>query len=272
MTAQDWLQSATAQLQQSGSTSARLDAELLLAYYAQKPREYLLAHSEIVVTKQKELDVGLARRLKHEPLAYILGHKEFYTREFVVTPDVLVPRPETETMIKLLKQLYAEAHYSSDSHPTIIDVGTGSGCLAVTSKLELPSCKVIATDCSDSALEVARQNALALHADVSFLQGNLLEALPETQSSFIILANLPYVPDDYAINNEAQNEPGKALFGGPDGLGLYRVLFGQAKELANKPAFIFTETLDFQHASLAIIAKENGFTLKVAESLIQVFS
>lgn len=273
MTAQEWLQSATTQLQRSSYTSARLDAELLLAHYSQKPREYLLAHSEMVVSKQKELDAGLTRRLKHEPLAYIVGRKEFYGREFVVTPDVLVPRPETETMIELLKQSLADRRWKIEDDMTIIDIGTGSGCLAISAKLELPDATVIGVDISKKALGVARLNDKNLHAEVKFLHGSLLEPCALSPIPYsIILANLPYVPDDYAINSDAQNEPGQALFGGADGLDMYREFFVQAKQLAAKPTFIFTEALDFQHKKLSTIAKKNGFTLTLTEGLVQVFS
>jgi release factor glutamine methyltransferase len=250
------------------SETARLDAEVLLSYVLKKDRSWILAHPECELSKEqeKELDSLIKRRSKHEPIAYILGKCEFYEREFYVDKNVLVPRPESETIIDLLKELNIE------NNSIITDVGTGSGSLAITAKLELPKAKVYAIDIDERALGVAQINAKKLGANVEFAQGDILSPLKSKISnlkSICILANLPYVPDSYQINEPAKHEPKLALFGGDDGLDLYRRLFVQLKGI--KLVKVLTESLVFQHEELAKIAKYAGFKLTNEQDLIQVF-
>jgi len=188
-------------------------------------------------------------------------------------------------MIDLLKNLQQHKNYVAEtrSRPqekdgvVIVDVGTGSGCLAITAKLEFTAATVYGTDISDSALTVAQKNAKNLNADVTFLKGNLLEPyyiLPPEPSTLVLLCNLPYVPNNYEINQAAGYEPSIALFGGQDGLDLYRELFDQISKLqdpSSKIAFILTESLPFQHAELAKIAAQQGYKLETSEDFIQVF-
>ncbi len=283
MTTQEWLKNATQSLLKAGIPSARLDAELLLAHALGKPREYLFAHPEAILksplrkgTAFTVLNGWLERRMTREPVAYIVGEKEFYGRMFRVDKNVLVPRPETEEMIYLLKQIVEyEIGNKKYGELQIIDIGTGSGCLAIITKLELPETTVIAVDTSKDALEVAQENARKHKANVTFLHGSLLE--PLLHSSFfilhsILLANLPYVPLDYPINEDARHEPDEALLGGVDGLDLYRELFAQASHLPQKPTLVFTEALPTQHAALTGIAEIHGYRLDRASGFIQVFT
>ena len=155
MTIGDWLRHATAMLAKAGIVSARLDALLLLGSELNQQKAWLLAHDDEPLTsaQQNDLDTQLTRRTTREPLAYILGIKEFYGHEFIVTPQVLIPRPETEAIIDLLSTLpLAE-------HATVADIGTGSGALAITLKLEHPALDVIATDINAQTLNVAKRNA-----------------------------------------------------------------------------------------------------------------
>jgi release factor glutamine methyltransferase len=156
----------------------------------------------------------LARRETGEPLAYILGRREFYGREFAVTRDVLIPRPETEAIVE------AGLRADSMNHgPRVIEVGTGSGAVAVTLALERPHARVVATDVSAAALAVARRNARNLSAGVEFVQADLLRGL---RGPFdVVVANLPYVPDGERdqLQREIRDwEPDVALFAGTDGL------------------------------------------------------
>lgn len=266
-TINNWLQAATEQLQQAGIGTARLDALVLLEDCLGANRARLLAHPEAAITKGQllRLNQQLARRELHEPLAYIRGKTEFYGRDFVVSPAVLEPRPESETMIEQLLTL-PRSHLTS-----VVDVGTGSGALAVTAALELGTVDVMATDIDPDCLEVARQNCKKHAAAVDFRQTNLIDGL-QSPSGTVLLANLPYVPDSYQINQAALQEPHLAIFGGSDGLDLFRELFTQTKAQNTQPTWIITESLPFQHQSLAQIAAEHGYQQIAEEDFIQTFS
>lgn len=279
-TTNHWLKQATDQLKAAGVSSARLDTLVLLEDATGKDRSWLLAHPEqnIVSCLRKgrtlaQLQKQVQRRTQHEPLAYIRGKSEFYGRDFQVTPDTLEPRPETETIIDLLKQIVSKEKRATSKELTIADIGTGSGCLAITAKLECSAARVYATDISEECLEVASKNAKHLGASVEFLRGNLLEPVTAHCSLLTaLLCNLPYVPDGHTINQAAMFEPKMAIFGGPDGLDLYRELFTQLKQLASVPAYILTESLPFQHTELAQIAESAGYKLKTSQDFIQLFS
>ncbi len=266
MTVEQWLAEATAQLTSGGVGTARLDALVLLEDALHTDRAQLLAHPETTLTneQQKLLAEQLARRAEHEPLAYIRGKTEFYGRDFFVTPAVLEPRPESETMIDLLKKLPAKAR------KTVVDVGTGSGALAITAATELGTVQVIATDIDPACLAVARQNCKLHAATVDLKETNLIAGLQVPKNS-VILANLPYVPNDYQVNQAATIEPRLAIFGGQDGLDLYRTLFAQLEQQEYRAGHVLTESLPFQHAALADIAQQHGYSVLRAEDFIQVF-
>lgn len=234
-----------------------------------KDRAYLLAHPEMALpaTALKKLNSQVDRRTRHEPLAHIRGKTEFYGREFLINKHVLEPRPESEAMIELLKKLTSTPRH-------IADVGTGSGCLAITAKLEIPEADVVAIDIDEKCLDVARKNALKHDTNIKFLQGDLLGPLLSTVYSLppTLLCNLPYVPDSFTINQAAMNEPRHAIFGGPDGLDLYRRLFAQTAKLSQKPKYILTESLPLQHKELSKIAESANYKLQKTEDFIQFFN
>ncbi len=270
-TISSWLQKATKSLKTVGISTARLDALILLEDSLDKDRSYLLAHPEITVQGPTlyKLNQQIRQRAKHQPLAYIRGKTEFYGREFVLNKHVLEPRPESETMIDQMKALHKEGPC------TVIDVGTGSGAIAITAKLELPDANIHAIDIDPKCLIVARKNAKRYGSKIHFHKGDLLEPLLTTTPLYsgsqytIILANLPYVPDHYQINDAAMMEPRIAIFGGKDGLDLYRKLF---KQLDKFPAqYVLTESLPFQHSDLQKIAKSHGYTQIESQDFIQVF-
>jgi release factor glutamine methyltransferase len=265
----DFITDTTKQLTDAGIGTARLDCLVLLEDAVGKDRSWLLAHPEFVIsdTVLRQLEGWVAQRAKHMPLAYVRGKTEFYGREFIVGPDVLEPRPESETMIELLKKL------ASEQDCTIVDVGTGSGALAITAKLELPATEVIGIDIDPNCLKIARQNAAKHATDVTFYQGDLLEPLYTlAPKPYTLLCNLPYVPDDHQINQAAMNEPRLAIFGGADGLDLYRRLFTDFHGLSRFPVLVFTESLPFQHTELAAIAQAAGYRQAGEDDFIQVFS
>lgn len=266
-------------LTNSGITTARIDSLVLLEDITQKDRSWLLAHSDHNLTRSKvsKLKSYIERRAKHEPLAYIRGKSEFYGREFEVTPDTLQPRPESETIIvQLLEVLGSRSNVLENC--TVIDVGTGSGCLAITTKLEIPNLNVIATDISASALKIARRNSKKFGVDLTICQGNLLEPITLRQlKNSILLCNLPYVPDSHTINQAAMHEPNLAIFGGADGLDLYRQLFDQITDRSTIGQFkivphVITECLPPQHNTLEIIASKAGYHLAATDDFIQVFT
>lgn len=271
MKIKDWLSQATHKLSEAGIASARLDALILLEDALGKDRAWLLANPDYVLLLGaiKELDKKIGRRYSFEPLSYVRGKSEFYGREFKVTPATLQPRSETETMVEMFLKNYSDVQ-------AIIDIGTGSGAISITAKLEQPTLKVLATEINKDALDIAKQNARKLGATVIFFQGNLLEPLsalrPLPFNVFAILANLPYVPDDFTINESAMQEPKIAIFGGKDGLDLYRQLFDQISHLDAKPKLVFTESLPFQHDDLEKIALNASYGLIETSDLIQLFA
>lgn len=270
MRVKEWLPGVKIQLDKVGIATARLDCLVLLEDATGKDRTYLLAHleTELKPAQVSLLDSQIKRRTRHEPLAYIRGKTEFYGREFIVDKRVLEPRPESETMIDMLKTLQLPPT------PHIIDAGTGSGALGITAALEIPGSTVELIDIDTGCLLVARQN-LELHkVTAQLIASDLLENM--NQAPDVILANLPYVPDSHTINEAAMQEPELAIFGGPDGLDVYRRFYYQiAKYLqfdSRKPLLVLTEALPFQHKTLETIASKHGFKFLASDDFIQLFS
>lgn len=267
---ENWHKSAISKLDAVGVGSSSLDALILLEDELALSRAHLFAHPEIELTASqiKNLNAKLARRMRHEPMAYIRGFSEFYGRKFTVNKDVLEPRPESETMIEILLNLKLPAKL------VFVDIGTGSGAIAITAKLEVKKAQVYATEIDRSALAAAKQNAKKLKADVKFLQGDLLlplKARSWQEETAVILANLPYVPDGWTINKAAAMEPKIAIFGGPDGMDLYRRMFEQISNFDWKPKFVLTESLPPQHKKLSGIALKARYRQTAVQDFIQVF-
>ncbi len=265
MTLQVWLAQATKTLEKAGVGSAHLDALILLEDELGKDRGWLLAHPETEISKSalKRLGAKLKKRESHLPLAYIRGFTEFYGRKFLVNRHVLEPRPESETMIELLLKL------PIPDEANIADVGTGSGALGITAKLELPDAQVDLYDIDAGALAVAKHNQALHELHLHTRKSDLLNR--HLRSYDVILANLPYVPDHYKINQAAAMEPRIAIFGGKDGLDVYSRFFVQLQRFTWKPKFILTESLPPQHQELANFAAEWEFNLYKSENFIQVF-
>ncbi len=261
-----WLEHASKLLAAAGVLSARLDSELLLAFHLKKPREYLLAHPETVLRKGPsfaQLGKLLERRLKREPIAYITGKKEFYGRKFTVTPDVLIPRPESEAIIEIVKEL------SLEKDDVLIDIGTGSGALALSIKCELPYLTVIASDISHAALHIAQTNARLLQADVTFMASDLLSSLSLTTR--VIVANLPYVDKTWNVSPETAYEPQGALFAENNGLKLIKKLITQTSTSLHHQGFLVLEADNRQHAAIIAFAEHNSLEFVTKKDLILVF-
>jgi methylase of polypeptide subunit release factors len=279
MTVGAWLREAQKRLTDAEIATARLDCLVLLEDELGHDRGWLLSHSEeeIQGSKVKKLNTKIVQRTQHTPLAYLRGHAEFYGRTFTVNEHTLVPRPETETMITLLKRIRNQEadiaawqverrgrtpikkHYkfekqeppselvkTNDGYKVVwtrprrtpltqppapihgnnlrhhdealylVDVGTGSGAIAITAQLEIPEATVCAIDIDERCLAIAAKNAHKLGANIDCYHGNLLQPLPvpPVDKIVILLCNLPYVPDDFHINTAATHEPQHAIFGG----------------------------------------------------------
>lgn len=212
----------------SGVTStALLDCELLLGFILGEKKEYLLAHGEEEISPEDEKLFWsyVARAKSGEPIAYIIGEKEFFGLDFFVDSRVLIPRPETEFLVEKVLEFVPVRK--------IIDVGTGSGCIGVAIARNLPESEVQMVDISEEALEVARLNVARHEVEdrIQLYQSDLLEAADDYYD--VIVANLPYIGElkhRFVAENTEKFEPSVALFGGEDGLGLYKKMFQQIRD------------------------------------------
>jgi release factor glutamine methyltransferase len=271
MTNNQWLKQATNNLKKADIGSARLDALILLEDEIDQDRAWILAHPQVQIKQEqlRKLNKKVVRRKTHEPLAYIRGFSQFYGRKFRVNKRVLEPRPESETMIDLLKEVVESGEWRAKNKISIADVGTGSGALGITSALELHDHNVDLYDIDASCLAVARHNCALHELHLHCYKRDLLNR--PVRNYEVILANLPYVPNRWKINQAAAMEPRIAIFGGKDGLDLYRRLFEQLKKLPWQPKYILTESLPPQHQQLAKIAKDGDYKLAKTEDFIQLF-
>jgi release factor glutamine methyltransferase len=257
-----WLNAAAKRLSEAGIPSARLDAEVILAHTIRKSRTYLHAHDDELLTDRfvEIADARIELRLDRTPVAYIIGHKEFYGRLFKVTPATLIPRPESEDLIDMLKEIYPTQTELLPSTPLrLVDVGTGSGCLGITAKLELPALDVTLLDISRHALNVAKTNALRLDADVTLEHSNLLGNYPF--APVYIIANLPYVDPSWERSPETEHEPQLALFADDGGLRLINELIDQSARALAQKGYILLEADPRQHTAIISAAKNRGFHL-----------
>ncbi|MEI7918050.1 MAG: peptide chain release factor N(5)-glutamine methyltransferase [Candidatus Saccharibacteria bacterium] len=267
----DWISTATTQLSVAEIISARLDAEVLLACAINKDRTYLHAHPEQILDDQqtKDADGYLVKRLNRIPSAYITGYKEFYGRNFTVTPATLIPRPESEDIITILKSIVLPYSNSHIPIANLIDIGTGSGCLGITAKLEFPNLDITLTDISAEALEIASLNAKKLSANVSFLQNDLLKKYKGRPD--IIIANLPYVDRSWKRSPETNYEPTLALFADDGGKALINKLIIQASKIMSPGSYLIIEADPEQHQDLINYARQHSFTIDQQANYILVF-
>ncbi len=242
-TASQWLRDAARRLKAAGIETARLDAELLLMHAWGCSRVQLIQRSQDALPDAVATEAGrlLARRLQREPLAYITGEREFWSRSFRVGPDALIPRPETEHLIEAVLERFPDR----DRPWRFCDIGTGSGCIAVTLACEYPQANVVATDISAPALALARQNAerhQVLHR-IDFLEGDLLQPLGKRRFDAIV-SNPPYVAlqEMDALDAELAFEPRQALTDEADGLRLLKALVSDAPDHLKSGGWLIVET------------------------------
>ncbi len=209
------------------SDSPRLDAEVLLAHCLNKPRSFLKAWPEATLASavHARFQQLIAQRRQHQPVAYLTGTKEFWSREFKVTADTLIPRPDTELLIEHSLQLLA-----GKPTPILLDLGTGSGILAITLGLERPDAQLVATDVQAAALQLAQQNAAQHQAgNIRFVLSDWFQQLDD-QTFDLIVSNPPYIADDdpHLKRGDVQYEPRTALVAAQDGLADIRKIVAQA--------------------------------------------
>lgn len=245
MTLGEWLPHARARLTAAGSSSPSLEAQLLAGHALLKDRAWILAHPEVEIP-DLALEVLLQRMEAHEPLAYITGHREFYGLDFEVSPAVLIPRQETEVLVDA-------ALARAKQGASVVDIGTGSGCIAIALKHTRPDLQVTAVDISPAALDVARQNAERLGAEVTFIESDGLANLEFEPD--VIVTNPPYIGSGESTGpGVAEFEPHLALYSGETGLEFYARL---AETIGNVD--LLMEVGDSQAETVAQLFERAGF-------------
>lgn len=260
----DFLAISTKTLSKAGIASARLDSELILAHILRRSREWLLAHDAATLTQpqQQQARQLLLQRAQRQPIAYLTGRRDFYGHSFLVNEQVLVPRPESEVILAILDELMQANHLR-----TVLDVGTGSGCLAISIKLAHPDLAVSACDISESALPVARLNAARLlpsGQQVKFYQSDLLSGLSVNSRFDLIVANLPYLsPGQDGLSPELAYEPAIALYADDDGLSLIKQLVATAPDRLTPGGYLLLEMDTDQTETVASYA--TGYRYQVVK-------
>ncbi len=269
MTINDWLDATTNKLTTSDVDSARLDSLILLEHVIKVTRESILAQPNFELSNDSI--VGLRslvdRRATLEPIAYLIGHKEFYGLDFIVDKNVLVPRPETEKMVEYILG-------SASVKSRVLDVGTGSGVIAISLKKNRDDLEVSASEISRPALQVARKNAAKHDVFVGFIESDLFQQIRSQKQFDIIAANLPYVALD-KISDEPglKHEPAIALF--PDdsrGLSIYERFFRDIGDYLTDNGYVIIEHDPAQFDDLLKLGKIAKFTGKGISSFVTKFS
>lgn len=244
---------------QRESPLPRLEFQMLWQYVLQVPRAWLIAHdtdaiADAEVARFHELE---ARRLAGEPMAYILGRREFMGHDFLVSPAVLIPRPETEQLVET-----ALEHLQGRTLPAVLDLGTGSGAIAISIALAHPDAQVAATDLSADALDVAQQNARRLGAQVEFLRGSWYDALAEGREFDVIVSNPPYIAacDPHLVSGDLRFEPASALTDGGDGLAALRAIVEGAGQRLKPRGALYMEHGWDQAEAVRHLLESAGFT------------
>jgi len=239
MTVNDAIVGGTARLQQSSDTPA-LDAQVLMAHVLDQNRTYIFVHARdnLSADQKTRFDELIDRRATGTPVAYLTGNREFWSLPVAVTPDTLIPRPETELLVEL-----ALEKIPGNDKLVIADIGTGSGAIALAIASERPNCRIVATDPSAAALEVAKANAVRLGlANIEFRAGRNLEPLAELEFDLVV-SNPPYVAasDPHLEQGDARFEPRSALAAGADGLDVIRTLVDQSRAHLYKGGWLMIE-------------------------------
>ncbi len=245
---------------------AEHEARWLFAHFLNVSKSQLPLMSDRLITEQEAtiLTYAFRRRAAGEPLQYITGLQPFWDMELIVSPDVLIPRWDSESLLERVMQLLPK-----ESSARVADICTGSGALALVIKSERPKTTVAACDISRAALDIARQNAEKYHLDITFYQGDLLSALPVGECFDLIICNPPYICDDADLPADVLQEPHSALFAGADGLDFYRRLTaeGVAERLAPGGYLLFEIGCEQAAAVSELLAKAGLQNIEVGQDL-----
>ncbi|PKB82347.1 MAG: protein-(glutamine-N5) methyltransferase, release factor-specific [SAR202 cluster bacterium Io17-Chloro-G9] len=253
------IQHTNATLEAAGIPDPRLEAEVMVMKVVRMLRQDIFAQQEMEVNAQQEEELAqiVERRIDREPLPYILGYREFYGVNLLVTPAVLIPRPETETLVE--HALFMSMMGMESTELVIADVGTGTGAIAISLAIHLPAARIYALDNYDDVLDVASYNIRAHNVSdrITLAKGDLLEPLPEPVD--IVAANLPYLPSERisTLQPEVQKEPRAALDGGADGLDLVRRLLSQAGGKLKEHGLILLELDPEQVPAVEELARQH---------------
>ncbi len=254
---------ATDYLRDHGIDNPRLNAELLLARSMRLSKEelYIRLHGQVMEEEIKTLEGLIRRRASGEPLQYILGHQEFWSIDLTVDPRVLIPRPETEHLVE--ESLSILAKISSKKIPSVLELGTGSGAIAISLSKEVKNIFLVATDLSGDALMVAKENAkqAGVSDKIGFVKGDLLNPFHPGETFDLILSNPPYISDSEIsdLSREVRDhEPLIALNGGKDGLEFYRKLISQAPSCLEKEGWFLLEVGSNQASSVSEMVEAGG--------------
>lgn len=246
-------------LQQAGISTARLEAEVLLAHFLGWDRGRLMSriHDQVAGGTRESFRLAVKKRGMRYPLQYLTGHQEFMSLDFLVNSHVLIPRDDTETLVQAVLALKERV----PARPAIIDVGTGSGIIAVCLKKYWPEAQLTAADISPEALEVARVNARRNHVDVEFCRSDLLDAFAEPRFH-IVVSNPPYISADEmaGLQEELAFEPRLAVYGGEDGLDFYRRLTVKSAGLLLPGGWLAVEIGSKQGITVKKLLELHGYT------------
>jgi len=238
------------------SSSPELDSEILLMKALRVSRAYLYTYNEKVIpdSKKKLLEELVNRRMNKEPIAYILGKKEFWSRDFYINQHTLIPRPESEMLVELIIQANARKKISS-----ILELGTGSGCISVSLAKELSHSQIVSTDICAKALKVANKNAQHYGVNnISFIKSDWFNKL-DNQKFDCIVSNPPYIKEDDPYLSELTFEPSKALVSGDDGLEAIEIISSNAAEYLSPEGKIFIEHGKYQKKEIQKIFELNNW-------------
>ncbi len=263
------LHQLTLQLKEISETP-NLDAQVLLAHILQQPRSWVLAHpeNELNIPQTQTLQNAIKQLQQGLPLPYVIGHWEFFGLDLILSPDVLIPRPETEELVE-----YALEWLRDKKDMRALDMGTGSGCIPISLARNTPDLRLVAVDQSSAALSIARQNA-AKHGvieQIQFFESDLFDNLPTSQRFNVITANLPYIPTETLKTLDVYTrEPSIALDGGADGLNLIRPLLADAPRYLAPEGLVLLE-IDSSHGQ-KVLKTTKEFFLKARNELLQDLS
>lgn len=262
----DVLKNTADKLKKAGIETAKLDAGLLLCKYLQVDKVYLIVNSHKDIKPDEKFEELVKRREMHEPMHYILGSVEFYGLDFKVNKNVLIPRPDTEVLVEKVIE------YVGDNSYTLLDIGTGSGCIPVTVAVNCRGVKAYSVDISREATKVAEENAKSNGVDgrVTFLNMDILEYFPQFLVDCIV-SNPPYIEDEVIptlMSDVKDFEPLIALAGGKDGLVFYRRISEKGFEILKSGGMIAFEVGHTQSNAVADILKKDGYVnVKITNDL-----